>query len=349
MICLFLPGQRISVAKSACRKICSRFPPIQSVLISLHGNPLTKPESMSDFPSYPIVTNEPEYLRSQDSDYIVWRGDVEGLLDSLPETTKFDLIVTSPPYNIGKEYESKVEMEVYLEWQRRIIGNLVKRLTDTGSICWQVGNFVKGGEILPLDMVFHPIFQDFGLKLRNRIVWTFGHGLHSRRRFSGRYEVVLWYTAGDKYKFNLDAVRRESKYPGKKHYKGPNKGKYSSHPKGKNPEDVWNNIPNVKSSHIEKTEHPCQFPVGLIERLVLALTDKGDLVFDPFAGVGSAGVAAAIHGRRFWGAEISEQYVSIAQTRISDAIAGQAKYRPHDKPLYDHRNSKMSVTPARDT
>lgn len=286
----------------------------------------------------------------------LWHGDVESFLDCLPDKPFFDLAVTSPPYNIGKKYEIRLNLSDYLITQERIIRKIVRRVSETGSICWQVGNYVEKGEIIPLDVEIHPIFRDLGLQLRNRIVWRFGHGLHSKRRFSGRYEVVMWYTKTKDYKFNLDDVRIPSKYPSKRHYKGPNRGRYSSHPLGKNPEDVWVtldledredvwDIPNVKSNHVEKTEHPCQFPVGLIERLVLALTDRGDLVFDPFAGVGSAGMAAAIHGRSFWGCELDKRYVEIAEQRINAALCGEARYRPHDKPIYDHTKSKLSKLP----
>lgn len=276
--------------------------------------------------------------------YAIWQADVESLLSALPLRPLFDLVVTSPPYNIGKSYEKKATLGDYLAWQARIIAQIIPRLAPTGSICWQVGNFVDNGQILPLDIEFAPIFKSHGLPLRNRIIWHFGHGLHNKRRFSGRYEVILWYTKSNNYTFNLDAVRIPSKYPGKRHFKGPKAGQLSGNPRGKNPEDVWE-IPNVKSNHIEKTKHPCQFPVGLIERLVLALTNERQLVFDPFAGVGSAGVAAAIHNRRFWGAEVAPEYASLARTRINSALAGQARYRPHDKPLYDHTKSKLSLMP----
>lgn len=274
----------------------------------------------------------------------MWCGDVEDLLAALPVEPLLDLVVTSPPYNLGKVYEKRRALEEYLAWQARIIDQIVPRVRETGSICWQVGNFVDNGQIVPLDIELAPIFRRHGLSLRNRIVWHFGHGLHNRRRFSGRYEVVLWYTKGDDYIFNLDAVRIPAKYPGKRHFKGPKVGQLSSNPLGKNPEDVWE-IPNVKSNHIEKTNHPCQFPVGLIERLVLALTNRGGLVLDPFAGVGSAGVAAAIHGRRFWGAEIDRGYVKTAADRIEAALRGEARYRPHDKPVYDHTKSRLSTRP----
>lgn len=275
----------------------------------------------------------------------LWRGDCEAFLSRLPEDPLFDLVVTSPPYNIGKSYESKEAFASYMEWQERVINLVIPRLRVGGSLCWQVGNYVDNGQIAPLDIEFAPIFKKHGLKLRNRIIWHFGHGLHTKRRFSGRYEVVMWYTKGDEYHFDLDAVRVPSKYPGKKHFKGPKKGEVSGNPLGKNPEDVWN-IPNVKSNHVEKTDHPCQFPVGLIERLVLALTVERGLVFDPFAGVASSGVASILHGRRFWGCELDVDYAAMGLARLVEAAEGRANYRPHDTPLYDHTKSNLSKLPA---
>lgn len=281
-------------------------------------------------------------------DYAIWQGDVADFLKGLPARPMFDLVVTSPPYNLGKQYENRVGLEQYLKWQETIIDEVVPRLKSGGSLCWQVGNFVDDNQIFPLDIEFTPIFKKHKLQLRNRIIWQFGHGLHTQRRFSGRYEVVMWYTKttskDDAYTFNLDAVRIPAKYPGKRHFKGPNAGQLSGNPLGKNPEDVWN-IPNVKSNHVEKTDHPCQFPVGLIERLVLALTKRNDLVFDPFSGVASAGVACAIHNRRFWGCEILADYATIGRKRVQAALDGDAIYRPHDKPLYDHTQSNLSKAP----
>lgn len=307
---------------------------------------MPKPKSASAYRAKLTKSTKSSTLLKHD--HVMVEGDCEALLARLPREPLFDLIVTSPPYNIGKSYEKKTGLDIYLDWQERIIAELIPRLKDGGSICWQVGNYVHNNEVFPLDIEFDPIFKQHGLRLRNRIVWQFGHGLHNKRRFSGRYEVVMWYTkSGPKdevYTFNLDAVRVPSKYPGKRHFKGPKAGHYSGNPLGKNPEDVWD-IPNVKSNHVEKTNHPCQFPVGLIERLVLALTNPGDLVFDPFAGVGSAGVGAAIHGRRFLGAELNPSYVQTGVERINEALNGTARYRPHDKPLHDHTSSPLAVAP----
>lgn len=244
------------------------------------------------------------------------------------------LIVTSPPYNIGKAYERRHALEDYVAQQSQVISECVRLLGPHGSLCWQVGNHVDDGEVFPLDLILYPVFKSHGLKLRNRIVWHFGHGLHCSKRFSGRHETILWFTKTDDYVFDLDAVRVPSKYPGKKHFKGPHRGELSGNPLGKNPSDVWD-IPNVKSNHVEKTIHPCQFPVELAERLVLAMTRPGDSVFDPYMGVGSAIVAALKHEREGYGCDLVQDYVDIAQARIDALHSGTLRTRAMGKPVYD--------------
>lgn len=260
------------------------------------------------------------------------RDNLEFLREQPSET--FKLIVTSPPYNIGKSYESRSPMDQYLADQEEVIGECVRVLHPKGSICWQVGNFTSKGEILPLDCLLFPIFREFGLKLRNRIIWHFGHGLHSSKRLSGRYETINWWTKGDDYTWHLDPIRVPSKYPGKRHFKGPRKGELSGNPKGKNPSDVWE-FPNVKNNHPEKTVHPCQFPVELVERLVLSMTDENDNVLDPYVGVGSSVIAALMHKRNGYGCDIVEEYISIARQRVRDLQGGRLKTRPMGKPVYD--------------
>ncbi|MDR0520299.1 MAG: site-specific DNA-methyltransferase [Planctomycetaceae bacterium] len=256
------------------------------------------------------------------------------------------LIVTSPPYNIGKEYETQTNLEKYLNELEPLLSQLVRVLAADGSLCWQVGNYVENKEVFPLDVYFYPIFKKLGLKLRNRIVWTFEHGLHCSVRFSGRYETLLWFTKGEQYTFNLDAVRVPSKYPGKTHFKpGPKYGQPSGNPLGKNPGDVWKlllqewetglwNIPNVKANHPEKTLHPCQFPIELAERCILALTNPGDWVLDPFSGVGSAMLAAVKHDRRTMGCEREIKYIEEAKQRMNLLFSGHLPYRPLGKPVH---------------
>ncbi len=264
---------------------------------------------------------------------VVFQGDCLDLLKQIPDGS-VRLVVTSPPYNIGKQYEKRSTLETYLEQQKAVIHECVRVLASDGSICWQVGNYVDQGAIVPLDTVLYPVFSGLGLKMRNRIIWHFEHGLHCTKRFSGRYETINWFTKSDDYIFNLDAVRVPQKYPGKKYFKGPKAGQYSCNPLGKNPGDLWV-IPNVKSNHVEKTSHPCQFPVELIERLVLSLTRESDWVFDPFLGTGTAIVAAIRHNRRGAGADVVSEYTRIARERIESAAAGTLRTRPMNRPVYN--------------
>lgn len=245
------------------------------------------------------------------------------------------LIVTSPPYNIGKEYEQRTSLERYVKEQSRVIEECVRLLHPRGSICWQVGNHIgTDGEVSPLDIILYPLFKQHGLHLRNRIVWHFEHGLHCSKRLSGRHETILWFTKNKDYIFNLDPIRVPSKYPGKKYFKGPRRGEISGNPLGKNPGDVWI-IPNVKSNHVEKTDHPCQFPVELIERLVLSLSEEGGNILDPYMGVGSTIIAAMVHDRVGYGCDIDKKYFKIARERIEAAYGGTLRTRPMNKPVYD--------------
>ncbi len=276
----------------------------------------------------------------------------------LIQNDKFDLIITSPPYNIGKSYEVKTSIEDYLLSQEEIISELIRVLSPNGSLCWQVGNYVEKGEVFPLDIYYYQIFKRQGLKLRNRIIWHFGHGLHASNRFSGRYETILWFSKTDDYIFNLDDVRIPSKYPGKLHFKGNKKGLPSGNPLGKNPSDIWEiisddwesamwNIPNVKSNHPEKTIHPCQFPIELVERCVLALTNEKSWVLDPFAGVGSTLIAALKNGRNAIGIEKELEYCKIVKQRIEDFNNGNLKIRPIGKPIHTPTlNDKIAHIPT---
>lgn len=243
------------------------------------------------------------------------------------------LIVTSPPYNIGKSYERRALFDEYLEQQAKVIAECVRLLDNRGSLCWQVGNYVHNGEIVPLDIILYPLFRQHSLRLRNRIVWHFEHGLHCTKRLSGRHETILWFTKSDDYQFNLDPIRVPAKEPTKKYFEGPRAGELSCNPLGKNPGDVWI-FPNVKNNHIEKTIHPCQFPVELAERLVLSMTEEGDNVLDPYMGVGSSVIAAIKHNRAGYGCDIVQEYVDIAQQRVEDCQCGFLRTREMTTPAY---------------
>jgi len=275
---------------------------------------------------------------------VLFHGDCLQGLAHIPEGA-IKLIITSPPYNIGKKYEVAAPLHKYLETLSPVVDEMVRVLSATGSLVWQVGNYVDRGEVFPLDILFYPLFKAHGLKLRNRVVWHFDHGLHASKRFSGRYETLLWFTKGDDYTFNLDPVRVPAKYPGKLHFKGDRKGQPSGNPLGKNPSDIWKvlvhdwetclwDIPNVKANHPEKTLHPCQYPIELVERCVLSMTNENDWVLDPFSGVASALLAALGNGRRGMGCETQPEYMEIARTRIADLYSGQLGYRTLGKPVH---------------
>lgn len=292
-----------------------------------------------------------------DAPIVLVHGDSLQALRAMPDGTA-KLVITSPPYNIGKEYETQTKLEHYLESLAPILREIVRVLSPHGSLCWQVGNYVEESEVFPLDIWFYPIFKKLGLKLRNRVIWHFQHGLHCSVRFSGRYETLLWFTKTDDYTFNLDKVRVPAKYPGKTHYTGPKHGQPSGNPLGKNPSDVWAllvheweaglwEIPNVKANHPEKTVHPCQFPIELVERCVLAFTEPGDLVLDPFSGVGSALLAALRHDRRAMGCDKESAYIKEAISRIKRLQDGSLPYRPLGKPVYQPTGKeKVSQVPA---
>lgn len=270
-------------------------------------------------------------------------------LKGIPDNAA-QLVITSPPYNIGKSYERKRRtVMAYVREQAEIIAEAVRITKPGGSICWQVGHYVNGhSQIIPIDMLLYGCFrrqQKNGVYLRNRIVWHFEHGEHSVRRFSGRHETILWFTKGENAHFDLDSVRVPQKYPGKKGYRGRKKGKFTGNPLGKNPGDVWI-FPNVKGKHVEKTSHPCQFPIELVERLIDALTHPGDLVVDPYVGVGTSVAAAILKGRRGAGCDVVRDYIQTARQRARAAAVGSLKFRPRNRPVYSPPpNTTLTTVP----
>lgn len=245
----------------------------------------------------------------------IYRGDCRDLLADIPDSS-CDLVVSSPPYNLGKEYESRVALDRYLEEQRHILKECARVLKTTGSVFWQVGAFSDDGALIPLDIRFFPILEDLGLTPRNRIVWVRQHGLHARKKFSCRHETILWFTKSDNYVFNLDPIRVPQKYKNKKYHAGENRGELSCNPEGKNPGDIWA-FRNVKHNHEERTVHPCQFPEDMIARIVLATTPEGGVVLDPFMGTGTVAVVAKRLNRNFLGAELDPDYCRVAEQRLS--------------------------------
>lgn len=280
----------------------------------------------------------------------LFNGDCINLLKEIPSNS-IDLVVTSPPYCMKKAYENpQDDMQTFQDQHRKMFDQLYRIVKSGGSICWQIGYHVSKGSVVPLDYLIYEIFTEKNqdlvepLILRNRIIWTFGHGLNSTQRFSGRHETILWFTKGENYKFNLDSIRIPQKYPGKRYYKGEHKGELSGNPLGKNPSDVWD-IPNVKANHVEKTAHPCQFPAAIPLRLIRALTDVDGTVLDPFMGSGTSAVAALLANRKFIGAEIKEEYYAIACERIYNTLEGKVNVREDIPVMKPNKNTAVAKLP----
>lgn len=282
----------------------------------------------------------------------VYSGDCRSMFKTINDNSA-SLVITSPPYCIGKEYEDQQDdINSFKRTNQRAIKESIRILKPGGSLCWQVGYHVNNAHTLPLDVIIYNLIEKINKKLppnetmvlRNRIIWTFGHGFNDTHRLCGRHETILWYTKGEDYTFNLDDIRVPQKYPGKTFSSGPKKGEISGNPKGKNPSDVWD-IPNVKANHVEKTIHPCQFPIAIPQRLIMALTNPNDIVVDPFLGSGTTAASAAMLNRQFIGAEKVERYVEISESRIQDALLGKLKYR-EDKPVIEpNPHSKVAMKP----
>ncbi|MFO1530726.1 MAG: site-specific DNA-methyltransferase [Kiritimatiellia bacterium] len=224
--------------------------------------------------------------------------------------------MSSPPYNLGKEYEARQALDLYLSEQEHVLRECHRVLKMSGSLFWQVGAFSEQGQLIPLDIKFFPILEKLGMQPRNRIVWIRQHGLHARNKFSARHETLLWFTKSNDYKFSLERIRVPQKYQNKKYHKGDKRGQFSCNPSGKNPGDIWA-FRNVKHNHEEQTIHPCQFPEDLIARVVLSTTVENDVVYDPYMGTGTVAVVARDEGRQYLGAEIDDRYYEVCQRRIS--------------------------------
>jgi adenine-specific DNA-methyltransferase len=243
-----------------------------------------------------------------------------------------DLTVTSPPYNIGKEYEEQTALETYLDWCEEWIREVHRITTPSGAFWLNLGYIGIPGKAKALPLPYL-VWSRMPFFIVQEVVWNYGAGVASRRSFSPRNEKLLWCVKDPgSYTFNLDAVRDPNvKYP--RQFKN---GKLKVNPAGKNPTDVWQ-IPKVTSgtdrASRERTPHPAQFPVALVERILLACSNEGDLVLDPFIGSGSTAEACLKRDRSVLGFEIRENYVTIAANRL-DRFLRQEKMRRSQGALF---------------
>lgn len=245
---------------------------------------------------------------------LIYEGDCLTALQQLPLNT-VDLTVTSPPYNIGKEYERVKPLRDYMEWSKDWM-TAIHRITRARGAFWLNLGYVQvagKGRAVPLPYLLWDMSPFF---LQQEVVWNYGAGVASSKAFSPRNEKLLWFVKNpDEYTFNLDVVRDPNvKYPKQK-----KNGKLKCNSLGKNPTDVWQ-IPKVTSganrSSRERTPHPAQFPMALVERVILACSNEGDLVLDPFMGSGSVAEVALRHNRAVLGMELNPSYFEIMAGRL---------------------------------
>lgn len=233
-----------------------------------------------------------------------------------------DLTVTSPPYNIGKEYETPLALEEYLSWSQRWVEAVHSVTAPNGAFWLNLGYVSMPGRAKAIPLPYL-LWNRLPFHLVQEVVWHYGAGVATRHSFSPRNEKFLWYVRDEEnYTFNLDDVRdTDVKYPNQK-----KNGKLKCNPLGKNPSDVWI-MPKVTSganrASKERTEHPAQFPVAVIERIIKACSDVGDIILDPFMGSGTTAAVASTLGRRVIGFELSSRYLELSVERLENQAEKQ--------------------------
>jgi adenine-specific DNA-methyltransferase len=231
-----------------------------------------------------------------------------------------DITVTSPPYNIGKEYETELAIKDYLDWCEGWIRGIYRATNTNGAFWLNLGYFSLPGRARAIP-ISYLLWERVPFALVQEIVWQYGAGVAAKLAYSPRNEKFLWYARdlADFY-FDLDSVRDPNiKYPNQ--FKN---GRRKVNLAGKNPGDVWS-FPKVTSgrnrSSRERTPHPAQFPIAVIERILKGSGRPSGLVLDPFMGSGTTAEAALRLGRSAIGFEVNPGYVAIAEKRLDDAAA----------------------------
>lgn len=259
----------------------------------------------------------------QAEDCSIYNIDCLDAMKRLPENT-FDLVITSPPYNIGKEYEDVISVDKYLSWCQDWIAEIYKVTSENGSFWLNLGylSIVDRAKAIPIPYL---LWDRIPFYLIQEVIWNYGAGVAGRKFFSPRNEKFLWYVKNYRqYTFNLDKVRDPNvKFPNQR-----KNGKIKVNPLGKNPTDVWQ-FPKVTSgknrSSNERTSHPSQFPLAVIERIIKSSSNESDLLLDPFMGSGTTVVAGLSLSRHVIGFEIREEYCDVAVKRLLTIANGVVK------------------------
>ena len=242
-------------------------------------------------------------------------GDSRNLLKTIPDGS-VKLVVTSPPYNIGKpygKYKDKIPLNEWKELISDITKEIYRILTPDGSFFLNLSPvpFGEDKEILPLPYIGYDIMKATGFYIRNIITWTFNNMQNCVKRLSGRYENIVWGVKDlNHYILNLDAVRIAYISQNDKRLEGGS---------GRNPTDVWyfNRVNNMTKSKLGLS-HPTVYPIEMIERIINMSSNIGDTILDPFLGSGTTVVAAIKLGRKGIGFELDQTYESEILKRIKN-------------------------------
>lgn len=255
----------------------------------------------------------------QTSNCFIYNRDCVEAMAMLPDEL-INLTVTSPPYNIGKEYENPLPLNDYITWCEKWITEIYRLTSSDGAFWLNLGylSIKNRAKAIPISYL---LWDKIPFYLIQEIVCNYGAGVAESKFFSPRNEKFLWYVKKpESYIFNLDDIRDPNvKYPNQK-----KNGKIKVNPLGKNPTDVWE-FPKVTSgknrSSQERTPHPAQFPVSVIERIIKASSNQNQIILDPFLGSGTTAVVALDLNRVVIGFELREEYCDIAANRIDDFLS----------------------------
>src|SRR3989339_129681 len=256
----------------------------------------------------------------ENEDSIIYNMDcLEGLKILRDNNIKIDSTITSPPYNIGKEYENIKPVNDFVNWITEISDLIYDITKSNGCYLLHVGymEVPNKGRAVPITYL---LWDKLKFYLNQEIIWNYGAGVAAKNYLSPRNEKILWYIKNyENYTFNLDDIRDpDVKYPNQK-----KNGKLRCNTLGKNPSDVWQ-IAKVTSganrSSEERTDHPAQFPVDLITRMVLGFTNQNNLVLDPFMGSGTTAEVCMKNNRKSIGFEIREDYCQTIKNRLENVI-----------------------------
>ena len=281
-------------------------------------DPLTKLAQIR-FERLLAALGEPQFRGDR---YALYKGDCRELLTRIPDGS-IDLTFTSPPYNIGKEYEKVQPMDEFIDWCADWIDKIYRATSTDGALLLNVGYVALADRAKSIPIPYL-LWNRVPFFLQQEIVWNYGAGVAAKKFLSPRNEKLLWYVKdAESYCFNLDDIRDpDVAYPNQK-----KKGKLRCNTIGKNPSDVWQ-IAKVTSgkgrASKERTPHPAQFPLDLCERAIKGFSPTDGIVLDPFLGSGSTIDACLRWGRYSIGFEVRDDYCAIAAERIEDSLRQSA-------------------------